>query len=73
MRQRLTRAAASLGALILVPVRLTGSALGKIGVQEALFVGGIALLGYGCSLVFWPAAFIVPGSILTAVAVFGVR
>ena len=53
--------------------RLIGAVLGKFGAQEATLLGGLALLGYGCSLVYWPAAFIMPGAILAAVAIFGVR
>jgi hypothetical protein len=59
MRQHLVRAASFLA--------------NEVGVQEVLFVGGVALLAYGMSLIWLPGAFIIPGSILTAVAVFGVR
>jgi hypothetical protein len=41
--------------------------------RELMLFAGLGLLAYGCSLVFWPAAFVVPGAILVAVAVFGVR
>lgn len=45
----------------------------KIGAREMMLVGGLGLVGYGLFLVFPPAAFIVPGAVLCAVAVFGVR
>jgi hypothetical protein len=45
----------------------------SIDVQTALLAGGLALVSYGSSLIYWPAAFIVPGAVLTAVAIFGVR
>jgi hypothetical protein len=41
--------------------------------RDVLMFGGVALLGYGLSLVYWPAAFVVPGLILTGVAIFGVK
>jgi hypothetical protein len=40
---------------------------------EGAFVAGMALLAYGLSLVYRPAAFIAPCAILIAIAVFGVR
>ena len=41
--------------------------------RELLLVAGLGLLAYGLSLIWVPAAFVVPGGILVAVAVFGVR
>lgn len=43
------------------------------GPRDLLLFSGLALAGYGLALVSLPAAFIVPGAVLTAVAVFGVR
>jgi hypothetical protein len=53
--------------------RAIAAAFAQVGVQEVLFVAGVGSLACGLSLVWMPAAFIIPGSILTAVAVFGVR
>ncbi len=54
-----------------------GSAMAKFaktfGPRELLLVIGLALLGYGIWQVNKPAAFAVPGAIMVAVAVFGVR
>lgn len=44
-----------------------------IGFRELLLFSGAALLGYGASLVFAPAIYIVPGVIFAGVGVFGVR
>lgn len=43
------------------------------GPRDVLLFGGLALLGYGLSMVSPPAAFIVPGMILAGVSIFGVR
>lgn len=48
-------------------------AASAIDVQSILLIGGLALVAYGSSLIYWPAAFVVPGVVLTAVAIFGVR
>ena len=54
-------------------VALCGQRLGDtLGARELFLAVGIPLLGYGCSLAYWPAAFIVPGAILVAIAAFGV-
>jgi hypothetical protein len=37
--------------------------------RELIFAAGMLLLAYGLSLVFWPAAFVVPGSILVWLAI----
>lgn len=47
--------------------------LAPIGFREVLLLGGSALLGYGASFVFPPAAYLAPGAVLVGVAVFGVR
>ncbi len=44
-----------------------------IGIRELFLVIGLALVGYGLSLLSIAAAFVVPGSVMVAVAVFGVR
>jgi hypothetical protein len=38
-----------------------------------MLAAGLGLVGYGLSLVYLPAAFAVPGAVLAAVAIFGVR
>ena len=53
--------------------RMLGAGLAVIGVQDLSLALGLALLGYGLSLVYWPAGFIAPGVVLIAVAIFGVR
>lgn len=45
----------------------------ELGARELMLFAGLGLLGYGLSLVYWPAAFIAPGAVLAAVAVFGTR
>lgn len=34
---------------------------------------GLGLLSFGVSLVYYPAAFVVPGAILVSISIFGVR
>ncbi|MGV2188771.1 hypothetical protein ACQZ4Q_08145 [Agrobacterium vitis] len=46
---------------------------GIVGGRELVLFAGLVLVGYGLSLVFLPAAFIVPGGIMVAVAIFGIR
>ena len=41
--------------------------------RDFVLLIGLGLVGYGAWLVFPPAGFIVPGGILSGVAVFGVR
>ena len=41
--------------------------------RDALGLAGLGLLGYGLWLVHPPLAFIGPGLILVAIAIFGVR
>lgn len=58
------------------PAALTkmGRALSSvIGWREFMLLCGLGALAYGLSLVWWPAAFIVPGAVATSVAIFGVR
>ena len=47
----------------------------KLGLDRRDYVGliGLAMLGAGFWMVFPPAGFVVPGAVLTAVAIFGVR
>jgi hypothetical protein len=52
---------------------VAGAIISTIGFRDLLLFGGVALVGYGASMVYPPAAYIVPGVVLTAVAVFGVR
>ncbi|TWD58103.1 hypothetical protein FB480_101858 [Agrobacterium vitis] len=44
-----------------------------VGMREIVMFSGLALMGYGLSLVYLPAAFIAPGCILVFVAIFGVK
>ncbi len=41
--------------------------------RDLMLFGGLVLIGYGASLIFWPAGFILPGAVLAAVSIFGVR
>lgn len=41
--------------------------------RDILMMVGLSLIAYGVSLVNVPAAFVVPGAILVAVSVFGVK
>lgn len=47
--------------------------LAPISFREVLLLSGAALLGYGASFMFPPAAYLAPGAVLVGVAVFGVR
>lgn len=73
MRQRFARAKALVGSAFGAAGRLTVMAVGSVGAREYLLLAGLGLAGYGISLIYWPAAFILPGAVLAAVAVFGVR
>lgn len=73
MGQRRARAVALLTSIIVAPLQFLVVAVAKIGAQEVVLAFGLALFGYGLSLVYWPAAFIGPGAVLTAIAIFGVR
>lgn len=53
--------------------RATAFVLEPIGFREILLFVGCGFIWWGLAPVYLPAAFIVPGSILAAVAVFGVR
>lgn len=64
------RAALSVAGLL---VKTCAALLSPIGFREVLLLGGSILLGIGASAVYAPAAFIVPGTILVGVALFGVR
>lgn len=41
--------------------------------REIMLLVGLLILGGGLWLIYRPAAFVIPGAILVAVAVFGVR
>lgn len=41
--------------------------------RDFLMLTGLGLLGFGCYLVYPPAAFISPGLILVGISVFGVK
>lgn len=47
--------------------------LAPIAFREILLFAGSALIGYGLSFIYPPAAWAVPGVILAGVAIFGVR
>ena len=46
--------------------------LEPIGFREILLFAGCGLISWGLAPVYAPAAFVVPGAILAAVAVFGI-
>lgn len=55
-------------------VRAIGAAFGAtFDGRDVLLACGLGLVAYGVSLIYWPAAFIVPGAILAGVSIFGVR
>ena len=43
-----------------------------IGATEIMLASGLVLIAYGLSMVYLPAAYFVPGSVLTIIAVYGV-
>jgi hypothetical protein len=45
---------------------------GLVSARDLMLFSGLGLAAYGLSLVYVPAAFILPGAALAAVAVFGV-
>ncbi|MBN9135472.1 MAG: hypothetical protein J0I92_05405 [Phyllobacterium sp.] len=59
--------------LVVRPVLLTVALAGLLSARDYLLALGLLLASYGLALVWLPAAFIVPGAVLAAVAVFGVR
>ena len=44
-----------------------------MGAREAMLLVGLVMLGAGLWWVYPPAAAVVPGGILTLIAVFGIR
>jgi hypothetical protein len=49
------------------------TAVAEIQMRELMLFTGVALLGYGASLIFVPAGFIVSGAIFAGVSIFGTR
>ena len=47
--------------------------LQAVDTRDVLGIIGVGLLTYGSSLVWPPAAFLVPGIVLTYIAIFGTR
>ncbi len=47
-----------------------GRLLGEVELREVLLLVGLSLLSFGLSMVWLPSAFIVPGVVLTYMAVF---
>lgn len=64
------RGAGVVGAMLLLAAK---TLVAPIGFREVLLFGGAALVGYGASDVFPPAAYLAPGIVFVGVAVFGVR
>jgi hypothetical protein len=62
--------ARAIGASLLLAAK---TLLAPIGFRELLLFGGAALVGYGASDVYPPAAYLAPGLVFVGVAVFGVR
>lgn len=46
---------------------------GQFDQRGVMLYAGLALLGGGLAPIFWPASLMVPGVVLTAVSIFGVR
>lgn len=46
---------------------------GGIDRRDVVGLAGIVLIGIGAGLIYIPAGLIIPGAILAAVAIFGVR
>lgn len=65
-RWHFARGAHAIGAML-------GRAVAALGFRDLMLFAGLAIAGYGLALIYWPAAFVIPGAILAAVAVFGVR
>ena len=47
--------------------------LAAFGPREVSLIAGLGLVGYGAWCIYPPAAFVIPGAIIVAVAVFGLR
>jgi hypothetical protein len=52
---------------------LTAAVGRAIGPREAGLLIGLGLLGYGASLVYWPAGFMLPATVLLYVVIAGLR
>ena len=48
-----------------------GAIASSIGPREGALLLGLGLLGYGASLVYWAAGFLLPGIVLIYVAIVG--
>ena len=42
-----------------------------VGLNDVVGLVGLGLLAYGLWWIYWPLAFVVPGAVLTAVALIG--
>ena len=42
-----------------------------MGLNDVVGLVGLGLLAYGLWWIYWPLAFVVPGAVLTAVALIG--
>lgn len=67
------RALAAIGRLIGRSFGALATGFSTVGPREFALIAGLALVSYGASLIYWPAAFIAPGAVLLAVAIFGVH
>lgn len=54
-------------------VRFGRSVASQFDTRDVTGIIGLALLGYGLSLVWLPLAFVVPGAVIVYVAIFGVK
>ena len=45
--------------------------LSQIDAKDGLLVIGLAMLGFGLFFVYWPLTFIVPGTLITGLALYG--
>ena len=44
-----------------------------IGAREVALLVGLGLTAYGASLVWWPATFVIPGTVLLYVSIAGLH
>jgi hypothetical protein len=58
----------------MTPIRQLAAVIAQtLDPRDLALTAGLGLMGYGLNQIYPPAAFIVPGAVLTYIAVFGVR
>lgn len=69
----MARLKSALSAAALVLVVVANFLFRLFGMRDYMLFAGLGLAAYGVSFIYGPAAYILPGVALSAVAIFGVR